>query len=428
MDYKDLKSTLIKQASHLFSSQVIIIALSFVINITLVGTLGAKKNGMVVLTITTASLISLFIDLRFGETLIKFVGDFLQENKKSNALGMILIGYMIDLFLGILCFLILVLGREIIANFYHVPELKKMLLVYAFMLLISTVNITSMNIFHCFREFSWVSVQIVLQKVLDAFFVILAIIFYKSVMSVMYAYLFSSIIFTIIASLKAMYKLKKSFCGVKPVYGGINFREIIRFTFHTTYASTLKSMNRYMDIVLLGFFCDPRMVTYYKNGVSLGGLLGVVSDPIYKVIYPVMVMLKKNNDFVTMKKIIKKIILIGIFVGVPVGLGICMLAPYLIKFIYKGISDPSVDVLRIVVWAHVINLMSIWQRPVYLAFGRSEIGSKVATFAFCCFILLLVILVPKFQYVGAAISYLSVYVIIIGIVSFYTMNLLKKHS
>ncbi len=428
MDYKELKSSLIKHTGYMFSSNVVVAGLSFLINVILVRSLGAKDNGLIVLTISTASMISLFFDLRFGEAVIKYVGDYLSAGDKNRALGVIVIGYLLDVALGIFCFLVLVAGAGLISNFLHEPQLKLLLLIYAFMILIGAINNTSTNIFYSHREFSWISIQTILMKIFDFLFIVTVVFLNKGTIGVITAYLISSILMTIIITVKAVFKIKVFYKGTTPVLRGINFRELFGFIFHTTFASTIKSVIRYMDILILGHFKDPRAVTYYKNGIGLGSMLGLISDPIYKVVYPAIVNLKNAGDIVTIKKIARKIIVYGAAIGFPAGIFVSLIAPYVIHLLYKGISDPSVMVLRLVIWVQVINLMLCWQRPVCLAFGRSDIGSKVGMAGFFVFMVLLVWLVPRYSFTGAAIAYLVTNTLNILLVNFFTVKIIKANS
>ena len=427
-DYKTLKGTLIKHTGHLFLSNTSVAAINFIINMMLVRQLGAHNNGLIVLTITISSMISLFIDLRFGETLIKYIGDFIAQNRKDLALGIVYLGYLIDLILGIFSCLILFFGRHLFADLFHQPQIKSLLVIYATMLLIITVNTTSTNLFQAFREFTWVSIQTVLTKIFDLAAVCIALMLNKDAEGILYAYLFSSILFTVIITIQAQRYIRKVFDGIKPSWRDIPVREIIHFTFHTTFSSTLKSLNRYMDVLILGYFKDPRGVTYYKNGLGLAGIFGMVSDPIYKVLFPVMVSLRNARDTQTIKKIAKKVILFSLLLGIPVGLIITWLAPYLITWFYHGMSDPSVTVLRIAIWIQVVNLMLCWQRPICLAYGRSDIGSKVGFFSFLIFIALLLILVPHYAHIGAVIAYGLLTLINLSVVFLFTLKILKRAS
>lgn len=426
MYYEDLKKSLIKQTGHLFSSNVITVIFTFAINILIVRNLGAKDTGLIILTITISSMISLFVDLRFGETLIKYLGDFLNKNDKKSALGMISIGYIIDLSLGILCFLIIILCRNKFAHLMNKPQLEETLFIYAFILLIGTLNTTSINIFQSFREFSWLSIQTILHKTFNLIFVIVAINIKKNPVGIIYAYLCSEIIMTIIITTKIGFKIKRIFKRIRPEYSNLDIKKILSFTFHTTLSSTLKSANRFTDILSVGFFCDPQFVTYYKNGLSISSILGLISDPIYKVIYPVMITLRNKNDTQTIKKIIKKIMLFGSIIGGLFGITVSIAAPFIIELLYNGLSTPSVTVLRILLWASVFNLILCWPRPVYLAFGKPELGTKIGLIVFVAFITLLLVLVPRFAHIGAAVSYLIMFLLNLGLNCFCALKIIKN--
>ncbi len=428
LDYKNLKSNLIKHTGHLFISNSSVAAINFLINIMLVRSLGAQDNGLIVLTITIASMVSLFIDLRFCEALIKYIGDFISQGRKDLALGMIYLGYTIDFGLGILSCVILFFGRRALAGLFNQPMLEELLYIYAIMLVVITVNTTSINIFQAFSRFTQVSVYAVLTKVIDILAICVVLAMGMGPVGVLYGYLFSSILFTAIISFQAIGFVRREFAGINGSWRDIPFREIAYFTFHTTFSSTLKSLNRYMDVFILGYFKDPRVVTYYKNGIGLAGIFGMISDPIYKVLFPVIVSLRNAHDTRTIKKIAKKIMLFSLVFGIPVGLFISWLAPYLITYIYKGMSDQSVIVLRIAIWIQVFNLMLCWQRPICLAYGRSDIGSKVGLLGFAVFMVSLWILVPLYAHTGAVIAYGLLTLLNLGIVFLCTVRIIRRAS
>ena len=428
-DYKELKFSLLSQTGSMAATNAMVIGLGFLINIALVRILKPQGNGLIVLTITIGNFISLFIDLRFGEALIKYVNDFIDAGKKSQAKAVVYMGYLIDFMLGIACFLIIIALRVIISRLYDEPKLSQMLTIYAFMLLIGTVNTTSTNIFQCFRKFYWISFQNVLYKLFDAVFIFSILYFAPNELNVIYGYFASAVLITIIISVKALKTIKEIFKDTKLSWQDVPVKKLILFTLHTTYSSTVKSLSRWMDTLLLGYFLkDPRVITYYKNGLSIGGLMGILTDPIYRVVYPVIVKLKNSNDIVTIKKIALKITGFGLLTLVPCALIFIHFTPVFLDFVYKGLSNSSYEVIKVVIWVQVINCSVSWQRAVYLAFGRADIGSKVGTLGFVTFLILLIILVPRYSITGAAWAYFVTHSINLVLIFFICLNLLRKNT
>jgi len=410
-------------------TNAMVIGLGFLINIAMVRILKPHGNGLVVLTITICNFISLFIDLRFGEALIKYVNEFMDAGKKSQAKAIVYMGYLIDFSLGIACFLIIIGLRFVISRLYDEPVLSKMLHIYAFMLLIGTVNTTSINLFQCFRKFYWISFQNVFYKLLDAAFILSILYFAPKPVNIIYGYFGSSVLITIIISIKALKTINDNFKGIKPSWQNVPVKNLILFTLHTTYSSTVKSLSRWMDTLLLGYFLkDPRYITYYKNGLSIGGLMGILTDPIYRVVYPVIVKLKNANDFLTIKKIALKVTVFGLVVLVPSAAVFIYLTPQLLDIVYKGLSNTSYEVIKIIIWVQVINCSLAWQRAVYLAFGRADIGSKVGTLGFITFLVLLIILIPRYSITGAAWAYLATHSINLALIFLFCLNLLRKNT
>ena len=427
-DYKKLKRSLLSQTGAMVFTNAMVIGLGFLINIAMVRILKPQGNGLVVLTITICNFISLFIDLRFGEALIKYVNEFMDAGKKEQAKAVVYMGYLIDFLLGIACFLIIIGLRFILSRVYAQPLLSKMLNIYAFMLLIGTVNTTSINLFQCFRKFYWISFQNVFYKLLDAVFILLILYLAPNPVNVIYGYFCSAVLITVIISIKALTIINRHFKGTKASWQGIPVKQLIMFTVHTTYSSTVKSLSRWMDTLLLGYFLkDPRYITYYKNGLSIGGLMGILTDPVYRVVYPVIVKLRNNRDFTTIKKIAIKVMAFGLFVLVPSALLFIYFTPMFLDFVYKGLSNPSYDVIKIVIWTQVINCSLAWQRAVYLAFGRADIGSKIGTLGFIIFLVMLVTLIPRYSIIGAAWAYFVTHTIDLVIIFFFCCHLLRKN-
>ena len=409
-----LKRALIKNTGFMFGGDIATKIFRLLIILILAKILSTNEYGQLLEAMAVVLVISELIDVRIGEAVTKFATDYLVKNQKNKALSIIKIGYLVDAFLGILCFCIIMLISDIAAQkVLHGHVSSKLIKIYALAPLLSTVNGTSRAIIQTFKKFKIMSVFNTLSAFARLVFPVSLVGF--GLEYIMFGYVLAAFIPTVCLSIVVFKLIRTQFKGIKTSNILPEIKKILPFTFHTTISVTFKSVIREMDVVLLGFFKSPEIVAYYKIALAYVNTLGFVTGPVGTVIYPTLTSLWAEKNVLLYKKILKRISGIMVFVSCAGAAVMVIAGPYIFR-IWKPEYLKSMPAIRVMIFAVILSNIFCWTRPAILSAGKpyiSTIGNMSGAFTL---VLASFLLVPWLGLMGMAITYVLVYVVITSIV------------
>ena len=415
-----LKRTLIKNTGFMFGGDIATKTFRLLIILILGKMLSPNEYGQLFEAMAVVLVISELIDVRIGEAVTKFATDYLIKNQKNKALSIIKIGYLVDALLGILCFCIVMLVGDIVAQkVFHGHVSSKLIKIYALFPLLSTVNGTSLAVIQTFKKFKTMSIF----NASSAFarFVFPVGLASLGLEYIMFGYVLAAFIPAVCLSVVVLKLIRKQFKGIKASNITPEMKKIIPFTFHTTVSVTFKSVIRQMDVVLLGFFKSPEIVAYYKIALAYVNMLGFVTGPVGTVIYPTLTSLWAEKNILLYRKILKRISSIMIFVSC-VGAAVMVIAGPCIFRIWKPIYLNSMPAIRVMIFAIILSNVFCWIRSAILSVGKPYISTIGNMSGALILVLASFLLVPWLGLIGMATTYVIMYVVIILI----ELSMLKR--
>ena len=280
-----LKRTLIKNTGFMFGGDIATKTFRLLIILILAKILSTNEYGQLLEAMAVVLVITELIDVRIGEAVTKFATDYLVKNQKNKALSIIKIGYLVDALLGILCFCIIMLIGDIVAQkVFHGHVSSKLIKIYALAPLLSTVNGTSRAIIQTFKKFKIMSIFNTSSAFARFIFPVGLASF--GLEYIMLGYVLAAFIPAVCLLIIVLKLLRAEFSNIKASNILPETKKILPFTFHTTVSVTFKSVIRQMDVVLLGFFKSPEIVAYYKIALAYVNTLGFVTVPTGPVTNP----------------------------------------------------------------------------------------------------------------------------------------------
>ncbi len=409
-----LKRTLVKNTGFMFGGDIATKAFRLLIILILGKMLSPNEYGQLFEAMAVVLVISELIDVRIGEAVTKFATDYLVKNQKNKALSIIKIGYLVDALLGILCFCIIMLIGDIVAQkVFHGHIYSKLIKIYALAPLLSTVNSTSLAIIQTFKKFK-------IMSIFNASSAFARLIFPVGLASfgleyIMFGYVLAAFIPAVCLLVVVLKFLRAEFSNIKTSNIMPEMKKILPFTFHTTISVTFKSVIRQMDVVLLGFFKSPEIVAYYKIALAYVNILGFVTGPVGTVIYPTLTSLWAEKNVLLYRKILKRISNIMIFASCAGAAVMVIAGPYIFR-IWKQIYLNSMPAIRIMIFAIVVSNIFCWTRPTILSVGKPYISTIGNMSGALTLVLASFLLVPWLGLIGMAITYVLVYITITSIV------------
>jgi PST family polysaccharide transporter len=175
-------------------------------------------------------------------------------------------------------------------------------------------------------------------------------------------------------------------------------------------------------ITFLGFYTNNTIVGYYSVADRIISAIRGATAPISQVIFPYLCNMVKS-DPEKIFEINRKVAILGGFFMFLLAVLIFIFASDIIFFIYREKNSNSVLILRIFsIIPFLTFLHTIFALFTMIVFGRNKEYSRIIVSAAIVNVILCVILIPFFGYVGAAIAVVFVEFYLLFRYIYYTNN------
>jgi len=417
LNLKGLNKKIFLNASWLFGDKAISSILSAIQTVVIARFLGVESYGLLVLVIAYIDILNQFFDLRVWETATKYIGTFWENDEYDKTRSMIKLSYLLDITSGIIAFIIAISVAKLIStHIMHTPGAYTYIWIYSFSLFIATANSTSISILRVFNKFK----NIALIRSFQAFFrlsiITILLILGFGIKGVLIGFVVTSFVGFFIRMWVVIKTLNEKNLGdwwkAKIMLIKDYFKDIAWFLGNTSFASTIRmGEERYLGIMVLGYFAGTEAVGLYKVAGSVAKLANFVIDPLYEAIYPELVKINSSNALKDIKTLVKDITKHVATIIVPITLIVIIFSEPIIKLVFGTDYLPASNALRIIAAAVVIARLTFWINPVLLAMERPGLRTILGLISTGSYIILLFILVPSFSFIGAAYAYLGFAVI-----------------
>ncbi|NIP30178.1 MAG: oligosaccharide flippase family protein [Candidatus Dadabacteria bacterium] len=428
--YKDL----IKNSSWLFAGKSAGSAFSAIQEIIVARILGLAQYGLLSLVLAFVDILNNFVDLRVWEAATKYVGEFWSKGDKEKTCSMIKFFYLIDIITGIIAFGVAIILAEVASQYIIKSDVAtKLIYIYAITLLIDTSNSTSNAILRIFNKFKQIALISSVQNFIRLVLVSVLLVLGKGIEGVLLAFVISSFIgffIRIIYVNQTLISNNLNYWWVRKTFvKDVDYKDVSWFLLNTSFAGSLKALkDRYAGVLILGFFAGKEAAGIYKVARSTVKILSRITDPIYEAIYPELVKIYSLSDLDNFEALLKKSS-IGISkVLLPLTILIIVFAEYILKYVYGQEYVLATNVLRLVAISVVISKLVSFAHPAFLALGRPGVRTVVQTISIITYIVLLLILVPVYSYMGAAYSLLGYAIVFVSLTIYWLNILLAKEK
>ena len=422
-DNKNIKKNLFLNASWVFGGNSVSAVFAAIEPIVLARILGVTDFGLLALIVAYVEFLNNFFDVRVWETATKYIGTFWEKRDYERTRSMVKLSYMLDISTGILAFAIAVLTANI-ANKYliHSPQAYTLILIYSISLLIDTANSTSDSILRVFNKFKKIAFISSFQTFLRVAFVSLVLFTGLGIKGVLFIYVAASFIgfairiWTVSQTLNE-FKLS-GWWRAKLALIRDQWREIAWFLTNTSFTGTLKMGNEnFLGILALGYFSGKDAAAYYKIARSAVKLMTRFSDPLHQAIYPELVRISKSEGLTDFINLIRYSLKTLLKFTIPLSIIILILAEQLFDIFFGKDYLAATNTLRVITIATLISQLTFWINSALLAIGKPGLRTVLDVITTTTYVGLLLILVPRFSYLGAGFAFLG-YAIIKSSVSF----------
>lgn len=380
-----------KNTTVLFISQIITYVLGFFITMYTARYLGAGEFGILSLALSLTAIFGICADLGLGTYIVREIAKdkSLKEKYVSNTA-------LMKVFLSILTFSLIF----IVVNLIGYNDIIK---IVAYIITLSAVinafGTVFSSVFQANEKMEYISIGAILNS---------SLMFSGTIIGIYYGYdiFYFAMIYVIANSVNLIYILLmyiKTFSFPKI---GIDFslwKPTIKdaWPFGITNLST--TLYTYIDTILLSIFVSTEVVGWYSAAYRLMLIMLFVPNALNTAIFPVMsrfYVSSKDSLRLMYEKYFKYMLIIGI----PIGFGTTILAEKIILLIFGSGYSQSIIALQILIWTMTFTFAGAAFVQLLQSINRQLLITKISIVSVIFNIVINLVLIPKFSYIGASIA------------------------
>jgi len=169
----------------------------------------------------------------------------------------------------------------------------------------------------------------------------------------------------------------------------------------------------YTDSIMLSLMQGDEIVGWYNAAYRLILILLFIPGIINSAIFPTMSKFYISSQN-ALKLMCEKYFKIMFIIGIPLGVGTTLLANKIILLIFGREYRPSIIALQILIWTIVLTFAGASFVKLFESINKQIIITKISGICVIINILLNLLLIPKFSYVGASVATVITEFILVG--------------
>jgi O-antigen/teichoic acid export membrane protein len=387
-DKKNIRNNLFLNASWVFGGNSVSAVFAAIEPIVLARILGVSDFGLLALIVAYVDFLNKFFDVRVWETATKYIGTFWEKRDYERTRSMVKLSYVVDISSGILAFVIAVLTANIANKYFiHSPQAYTLIVIYSISLLIDTANSTSNSILRVFNKFKQIAFISSVQTFFRVALVCLVLFVGLGIKGVLFIYVTASF-----------------------------------FGFAIRFWAVSQTLNEFkLDgwwRAKLGLIRDQwKEIAWFLGNTSLTGTLKIArsaiklmtrfSDPLHQAIYPELIRISKSEGLADFINLIKYSLRTLLKFTVPLTVIIFLLPEQLISLFFGRDYIAATNTFRVITIAALISQLTFWINSALLAIGKPGLRTILDVVTTTTYVGLLLILVPRFSYLGAGFAFLG---------------------
>ena len=411
----------LQNAGILLSAELVNAILNLVQAIIITRALGTRQYGILVLVMTYAILVNQLAESRVWETGTRYITQFYEKQQFQHATAVLHLAYLIDTVTALLAFMVLMLSAgfaaELLAKDTSTTYLFRL---FSVSVLVNIFYGSSAALLRVADRFKWLSYHTVGVSVLRTVAVLIVALIGATIENMILALLFALIVRNVTVFALAYLAGKQMHLDFTTLSFGLlrgHLREILSFTLFTNLSATSRLIQSRADILILGWLGTPAAVAVYELAKRLVEQLTIFANPLYTSVYPEFALLVTKGEFEAVRHLRRRLSTSLMAVVIAACIGASIGAIWIIPLLFGKDYHDSIRIFQIQVW-QLLWITVIWFQGWMLSLGRSKMLAAALWAYTIVFIILLLILVPAYMAVGAAIA------TVLGIIAWVTIALI----
>lgn len=229
---------------------------------------------------------------------------------------------------------------------------------------------------------------------------ILALLLGNNIDYILEAYMLSFLILAILTTIVIFINLNSIELKNKK---GISYKEIIWTSFPMSLSLIALLIMQSFDVYVLEQYFSFKQVAYYGVAIKISAVVGIILTSINATIAPQISKLFFANSFTELKDVVGKATRLNVILTIPLIVFLIVFSGMILGFFGEGYLKVQ-NALYIILAGQIINALC---GPVGLYLnmtGRQSFFQKILAIILVINIILNIILIPKYEMIGAAFS------------------------
>jgi O-antigen/teichoic acid export membrane protein len=398
-----------KDSSWLFSSNMVTMVLGIVQSSLSARLLGVYNFGLLGVITNFASTINNLFSFRMGEVVVKYLGDFLEEQNTAKAGALVKAAALIEAVFATLAFIFLCLVAPLGARLLVKDmSFSGIFIFYGTIILANMFYETSFGVIQVLGLFKGQAVINSIQSAVTALIIVFAFIAESNLEMIVFAYFMGKLILGISPIFLAINGLNRKLGRAwwkAPLREMPEWREMLHFGIGSNLSATVNMIVRDSELLWVSYFLSPAEAGYYKVAVAINRYILLPINPFIQTTYPEINKYIKNKLWKPLRSFLRKITTVSALWTMGCVAGLIVFGKLAIR-IYAG-NDfvPAYSAMLILLVGYGIANIFFWNRSLLLSFGDSLFAFVAMLIAGLLKIFGGFVLVPQNGYLAEAVLF-----------------------
>lgn len=382
---------MVKNSTVFFTAQLVSYLFIFLYNIYSARYLGPDNFGILTFGLSLISIFGIFTDLGLNTLMTREVARDKSKTYRYLSNFITIKGVLVSILFVITFLVINLLGYS--------GTTVYVILILMVSLVFTTLSGSFYSLFQAYEKLEYQSLTLLLGSSLTLVGFLLAIYYQLDVVAFAFVYLLAGLVNLMLVMLVAYRSYVLPKIMIEPEFWGNNIKIALGFgligIFTTIYL--------WIDSSML-FFIQGNIATgLYGASYKFVYALLFIPIAINMAVFPVMSRFyRTSKDY--LKVITERYFKYMLTVALPMGVVVTLLAPQIILSLYGGEYTNSIVILRILIWGTVFTFLNAAFVQFFQSTNKELIVTKVTGIWMILNILLNIILIPQYSYIGASIN------------------------
>lgn len=423
--------------------------------------LGVEGIGLLATIMMFISIINKLASFRMSELVIKYVGQFSEQNQLEKAAGIFKIAAIVELMASMLAFSLVCLFSPLAAHYLTKDQAPASWFIFYGLIILANLIAESstglLQIFNRYRKIAALNVWgsgvtlacIVLISILAQWLIPTLLESQVTVEKsagvftsahtmrllpfVLGAYLLGKVVgaggLTLMALKEANLQWGSNWWRYPVNLLRPQYSQLAHFAVSTNISASLSLINKDAEVFWISLFRNPGEVGYYKTALSLINIVQLPISPLPQATYPELSRESARKNWEGFKDILRRGSLLAGMFSLVVSLILLLLGQQIILLLYNDPGFlPAYPALVILIPGFLVANTFFWNRVALLALGKPDFPTKLNLILAGLKLLGIILLVPRYGYLINAALLSASYLVGVSIAAWKTYRLLFKNK